>query len=292
MRDPLREALIAFGEKLQPEIQLIVGGGYGLVLRHEYIRASNQRTRRPSIPTVRSTEDIDLFLGVEIITDGTLTGRIRNALDSLGYVPIVEHFQFGKTILYEEQERQIKIDFLAAPPPVSFKDVMKVKEMRMRPKSFGRLHAYITPEALTIEESVLRVPVGKGPSGSEVVAYLPHAFSFLLLKLFALRDRLADPEDADGKYHALDMFTIWSMMTESEWEDGKRFRAIIATKAIADDIAKAVHTLFLTQDAPGRYALLEQGAKNGVRISSEDQEAFITDLQSFLIGSSQPEKAS
>ena len=69
IQDPLCEQLRLIGWELQKdEIKLIMGGGYGLVLKTEYIRQTNARTRFEEIPQARSTNDLDLFLNAEIIT--------------------------------------------------------------------------------------------------------------------------------------------------------------------------------------------------------------------------------
>ena len=39
-----------------------------------------------------------------------------------------------------------------------------------------------------------------------------------MMKLFAFRDRLDDPNKEYGRYHALDMYTILSTTTEKEWD--------------------------------------------------------------------------
>jgi hypothetical protein len=60
--DPLREQLRLLAAELQKDdIKLILGGGYGLVLRTEYVRRTQAATRFEEIPEARSTNDLDLF---------------------------------------------------------------------------------------------------------------------------------------------------------------------------------------------------------------------------------------
>lgn len=67
--DPLREQLRLLAQELKNDsIKVILGGGYGLVLKTEYIRQTNAATRFEEIPQARSTNDLDLFLSAEIIT--------------------------------------------------------------------------------------------------------------------------------------------------------------------------------------------------------------------------------
>ncbi len=106
MVDPLREELRALARDLQRhDISLIVGGGYGLVLRAEMIVKSGSRTLVPDFPSARSTEDLDIFLKAEVISNSGKTGPIREALDRRGYEPVVKHFQFEREIDYMNRTR-------------------------------------------------------------------------------------------------------------------------------------------------------------------------------------------
>lgn len=84
--DPLRSELVSLATLLtQRGIILTVGGGYGLVLKREYVMSRNLRTRFQDPPYVRSTNDVDLFLTADLIVDGETTRVIREALEVLGY---------------------------------------------------------------------------------------------------------------------------------------------------------------------------------------------------------------
>lgn len=48
--------------------------------------------------------------------------------------------------------------------------------------------------------------------------FLPHPFTFSMMKLFAFRDRLDDVSKEFGRYHALDLYAILATTTETEWE--------------------------------------------------------------------------
>lgn len=90
MIDPLKEELRTLARELQGRgIPLIIGGGYGLVLRTEMIVRSSSRTLIPEFPSARSTEDFDIFLKAEVISNPEKTGAIREALDRCGYKPVV-----------------------------------------------------------------------------------------------------------------------------------------------------------------------------------------------------------
>ena len=92
-QDPLREQLRLLAFELQKDdIKLILGGGYGLVLRTEYIREAQVATRFKEIPEARSTNDLDLFLSAEIVTSTEKIEKIRDALEKLKFEPIAPFF--------------------------------------------------------------------------------------------------------------------------------------------------------------------------------------------------------
>ncbi len=89
MIDPLKEELRTLARELRGHgIPLIIGGGYGLVLRTRMIAESGSRTLILDFPSARSTEDLDIFLKAEVISDPKKTGAIRKALDRCGYGPV------------------------------------------------------------------------------------------------------------------------------------------------------------------------------------------------------------
>ena len=64
--DLLRETLVALASKLKSSgIQLIVCGGYGLLLRAQVITAVGRTARFDLVPQFRSTSDLDCFLSVD-----------------------------------------------------------------------------------------------------------------------------------------------------------------------------------------------------------------------------------
>jgi len=75
-------------------------------------------------------------------------------------------------------------------------------------------------EAPTLEEGLLRKRLaGKLGSGEswQAEVFLPHPYTFSMMKLFAFRDRLDDADKELGRYHALDLYTILATTTEEEW---------------------------------------------------------------------------
>jgi hypothetical protein len=100
MIDALATALRELALELHPhEIPLIIGGGYGLILRQQHLDATGEPTLRP-YPAGRSTEDLDVFLRAEVIADAAKVETIRDTLDRLQYVPVerAKYYQFVREI--------------------------------------------------------------------------------------------------------------------------------------------------------------------------------------------------
>lgn len=283
--DPLRDELRRLARSLEAHaIKLIVGGGYGLLLRTEYVRRSGARTRFAELPGARSTNDIDVFLSAEIITDGAKTTRIREALDDLGYVPVesAKFYQFVHPVEYAGLPRGVKIDFLAAPVEGERAARIKSKARRMRPLEASGLHAHATPEALTVEDHLLAFDLNAGMGEPPLVVYLPHPFSYLLLKLFALSDQIEREEKRYGAYHAFDAYRVVAMMTEAEWGEALEMRDRYAAAEPVSRARGIVRELFSGIEARGVLRLREHARTVGEALPLEQIRDFTGDLQELL----------
>ncbi len=281
MVDPLREELRALARDLQRhDISLIVGGGYGLVLRAEMMAGSASRTLIPDLPGARSTEDLDIFLQAEVISSSGKTGPIREALDRRGYEPVVKHFQFEREVDYMSRTRKVKVDFLAAPVPAELSTNVKADSVRVRPRDGKGLHAHLTPEALTVEESTIAIDIGE--DGERLTVYLPHPFSYLLLKLHALRDRLDDEDTDYGRHHAFDLYSTIATMTEQEWEESARIKDKYRGAQQVVEARRIVRDLFADRRATGALRLQEHARSTGYDLSRERLELFLDSLQELM----------
>ncbi len=258
--DPLLAELRSFANKLaEKNIRFIIGGGYGLLLKVSHIQRTGARTRIEQIPIARSTGDIDVFLTSEVITDPNNMAEIRNALDELDYSPVVgaEYYQFFREIAIGGTKRNIKFDFLAA--PVSGEQAKKVKSdvRRIRPRGATKvpMHAHTTPEAFTIEEHLIEVDIGERDKPLPV--FLPHPFSYMLLKLFALRDQLDNEKKDFGRNHAFDLYLTWAMMTEDELNQMKEFLTAYSSTEVVAEAIEIAGQLFRDENALGTIRLRE-----------------------------------
>lgn len=114
---------------------------------------------------------------------------------------------------FEKQhaEGNVRVELLTGPISDAQREHVRVRKTRVRPKGDVELHAYLTPEALAFEVAPIDVTIVSGRSVS-----IPNAFSFLLMKLHACRDRLDDEDKQLGRHHALDVYRIIAMLTEDE----------------------------------------------------------------------------
>ncbi len=244
------------------------------------IQRSGARTLIPDLPTARSTEDLDIFLKAEVISNPDKTGPIWEALDRRGYEPIAKHFQFQREVEYLGRVRKVKVDFLAAPVPNELSAKVKAANVRLRPRGGKGLHAHVTPEALTVEESLITLDIGE--DDESLTVYLPHPFSYLLLKLYALRDRLHDEGMSYGQHHAFDLYATIATMTEVEWEECLRLKQKHEDAPRVIEAHNIATNLFAGTTAIGALRLQEYARSTGYNLSEEQLNLFLETLHELL----------
>ena len=226
----LQTALLDLLQKIQgTEIKLIIGGGFGIYLKATHAKHLVMRTLLDQWPEPRSTNDLDLFLRPELLIESSRLKPLVSAITDLGYqvVPGAENYQFVKPGPGGTDAGSVKIDILTGPQSCFQGTQVKVDTRRARPKPSVGMHAHPVDEALTLEEGLLPILLaGTLSSGDtwESEIFLPHPYTFLMMKLFAFRDRLDDPDKEFGRYHALDLYTILATTTEEEWEYALQLR--------------------------------------------------------------------
>jgi hypothetical protein len=283
--DPLLNQLCQLAEKLaEKNIRLIVGGGYGLLLKANHIRRMGARTRLEQIPLARSTGDVDIFLNTEVIIDKDNMAAIRQALDDLKYSPVPgsEFYQFFREIQIGGVARKLKFDFLAAPVLGEQASLVKADARRIRPRGAAPespMHAHITPEALTVEEHLLGLKIGETDNPVEV--FLPHPFSYVLLKLFALRDLLENKEKDFGRNHAFDLYLTWSMMTEDEFAQAEQLRAAYSSVGVLIEAIEIARNLFDDENAMGVVRLKEHAQRENIELV--EVVNFIGDIRTLFV---------
>lgn len=219
----LRASLLDLLREIEgTEIKLIMGGGFGIYLKTDHVQRLGRRTLLHEWSESRSTSDLDCFLFPELLIKSAKLRPLAEALQKLGYqvIPGAEKYQFIKLGPGGSNAGSVKIDILTGPRARFRATGVRADDRRARPKPSVGIHAHPVNEAPTLEEGLLPVPVtGELSSGerwqSEV--FLPHPYTFLMMKLFAFRDRVNDADKSFGRYHALDLYTILATTTEKEW---------------------------------------------------------------------------
>ncbi len=219
----LKTALLDLVRAVGDESSLIVGGGFGLYLRQEQLRQSDERTLLDRLPEPRATNDIDLFLRMEVLVCVERVRALQQTIEQLGFEPVAgaKYFQWERR---DQAGRQVKIDLLCGPLGEFAGRLYTNRLPRVRPKTLKgtlRFHARWTDQAIELDTRARPIVMeGHGPDGEDVsrTIHVPHPFTYLMMKLFAFDDRKDDEKKDVGRHHAMDLYRIVAMMTEPEYE--------------------------------------------------------------------------
>ncbi len=285
MTDPLRGTLRDLAAALaENDIRLIVAGGYGLVLRHEALAREKRPYRYGLRLDARSTGDIDCILSAEIITDARKTRIFRETLEAAGFVSVEQHWAFAKPVEWNGAMHDVRIELMAPDiheGPAALL-VQRGSALRIRPKEYAELHARRNPAAVIASESLAEhvLAVG-GPS-----VYLPHAASFILMKLFAFRDRRESDAPADREiapYHAFDCLTVVARMNRAEWEDASRLLSRAEAQRVVAEAREIIAKYFGSTTAEGLVELAAYArSRLGVVVGEDVRQAFALDVQELF----------
>ena len=259
-QEPLLTTLLDLDSALNSPQKLIIGGGYGLFLKQLYVRDNPQiRTLfgADALPIARTTEDIDLILRAEIVTDSKSMKVIRSVLDQLGFsvVETAKYTQFVRPM----SPGQVKIDLLAAPLG-EFASRVPRDSRRVKPRPSVHLHASKLEESLAVDRHAIPIPIqGRLSSGEphKTEVLIPQAFTYLLMKLCAYRDRMDDADKNLGQHHALDIYRIAGLLTQDEDANVRSLRAEFAEHPVVIDARQIAATHFISPDGIGRLRIRE-----------------------------------
>jgi len=226
----LQTALLDLLHEVQgTDIKLIIGGGFGIYLKTDHVRRLGVKTLFREWPEPRSTNDLDLYLRPELLIQSAKLKPLAEAIARLGYqvVPGAEKYQFVKPGPGGAQAGSVKIDILTGPQSRFQGTRVKTDARRARPNPSVGIHAHPVNEVPTLEEGLLpKTLAGRLSSGEpwQTEIFLPQPYTFLMMKLFAFKDRLSDVNKEFGRYHALDLYSILATTIEMEWNDALGFR--------------------------------------------------------------------
>jgi hypothetical protein len=204
------------------DIKLIIGGGFGIYLKTAHVRRLGVRTLFREWPEPRSTNDLDLFPRPELLIESAKLKPLAEAIARLGYQVVrgAEKYQFVKPGPRGVEAGSLRLDILTGPRSRFDGTRVKADVRRARPNPSVGMHAHPVDEAPTLEEGLVPMTLqGNLSSGGpwEAEVFLPHPYTFLMMKLFAFKDRLEDADKEFGRYHALDLYTILATTTEKDW---------------------------------------------------------------------------
>lgn len=245
------------------QMPLILGGGFGLYLKQIHLQETlSSATLIPGNlwPAPRATEDLDILLTTEVVVDADRMRPISMALEQLGYkvIPGAEYMQFAKPL---GNGMTVKIDLLTGPlGPFANDPRIKVDDRRVRPRESVHLHAHRTDEAVGFQEDTLVIAVcGILSNGQdfEGVVHIPQAFTLLLMKLFAFRDRCIDADKDMGRHHALDLYRIVAIMTENEYQKTEQRIEQHQNKPVVVEAKRIVKDYFRSGESLGSLRLRE-----------------------------------
>jgi hypothetical protein len=225
--DPLTANLLNLLVELRElPVPLTIGGGFGLYLKRIRLDETRERTLFSQLPMPRATNDLDLFVRADVLCDLQSMKAVAAALDRLGYevVPEAKYMQWKKHFGLHGQDREIKVDLLVGPLG-KFRERLHVKGVRARPIGPIKLHAHTLEEAVHIDESPATLTISGNRSNgepAEAPIHVPQPFTYLMMKLFAFRDRKMDEDKNLGRHHALDLYSIVAMQVESEYQESLR----------------------------------------------------------------------
>lgn len=247
-------------------VPLLLGGGFGLLLKREAMIASSPAlVFSTAIPAARSTEDFDAFLPIEVLADATKVGHIRESLAALGYQVLdsARYWQFA------HPETRMKIDLLARPPVEAESDQVRVDDRRVSPLAKGsQINARKTIEALAVEDSPQEIVLaGSRSDGAAYRAtiFVPHTYAFWLMKLFAFRDNeeLQENRRTDwslyAQKHALDLYTLATLLSVEEYDQFPELRARYGDHTAVQEAGRIVGHHFANDTAPGAIRIREHG---------------------------------
>jgi hypothetical protein len=246
----------------ETNIKLIIGGGFGIYLKFGHVYKLGESTLLQEWPEPRSTNDLDLFLRPELLIESKKLKPMAEAIDKIGYqvVPGAEKYQFFKPGPGGTFSGSVKIDILTGPQDHFQGTKVRTDARRARPNPSVGIHAHPVDEAITLEEGLLPVKlVGKLGSGKpwQVEVFLPHPYTFSMMKLFAFKDRLDDSNTEFGRYHALDLYTILATTTEEEWRYALELRDQHQNRPYVLEAGHLVSRYFSALDNLGMIRLRE-----------------------------------
>lgn len=277
-------AFIDLVEQLQDLSKpVMIGGGLGLYLKQQDRERQHELKTLIDVdlwPQARTTEDIDMFLPTEIVVHAGDMQAVRDTLDGLGYQVKVHNFQFTKSVGHGE----VGVDLLTGAKDEEARKQLNINGFRVRPKQKVPLHAYLTNEAICIDQDPLILSIEDPRPGEKkrsIKVHIPNAFTYLVMKLHAFRDRVESEQKEMGIHHALDAYRIVAMLTRQEYKMVTRLTRENRDTDAVQETASIIRQHFKDQNSLGVLRLREGSKKSGLELEQDAMSEFVSVLNEF-----------
>jgi uncharacterized protein (DUF952 family) len=289
--DPLMPYLLEIIS--QPEAEgIILAGGFGMRLKQRHLRDSNQTTLLTELPEVRATQDIDVFLNLQLWIEKERAIAYRAMLLRLGYEVAVHSWRFRKPYP-DTQKRFIKLDIQARTPREGEK--VNVRDGQVGKKMGTDLAGYHTPEAFAVDDLPLRLLLSYNNVNGSVL--VPHPYAWLNLKVAAAYDWLREVrgERIEPKIdletgisrrlkHVYDVYALVAMLTERELEEAADLAVRYADNSMAETIRQQAVELYSDPDGDGIRAIHNYARQSLSRPLLISHEQFWQDGLNVALG--------
>ncbi len=216
--------------------RLAIAGGFGLWLQQSYLVAECKKPTGPQILVpfaewsnsreIRTTNDLDLLLDLEIIADAATQQALTRILIREGYRHLTDsdrRWKFSKDV----GDRIFKVEFLSEVPDDNDSRRFRADERRVRNRCSVEdgLHGRATPESLLWHRHPFEF-IWNG-----LTVRTPNALSWANMKIFATRDSLEKMQtDADNTdrfrslaiKHGRDCYRIIAMLDRERFLHASR----------------------------------------------------------------------
>jgi len=257
--DPLHELLLALcGALPKRDPPLMVVGGYGLVLRARYQRTASRQ--HPSTPWVRSTDDLDLLLGLELLASSDGAARLAGAIRQLGFIEHVPRMCFRRE--RTPGTPAVGIDLMAPDPDRTRFPTLRVDANRVKAAVRGTVHGRRTEGAHLVLEAPQRVTLGQG----RAEVHLPTLFGFVVLKVLAYRDAVHATDAAvrarQGT-HAADLLVLCAGAEREEFDAACAAMHRHRHDPAIQEVRRVISAHFGAADASGTTSALAAVRESG-----------------------------
>jgi len=238
---------------------------------------SEQATLIKEFPEAHVTQDIDVFLSLQLWTNPERAIAFRTMLTRIGYEVARHNWHFRKP--YPDMpDRFVSLELQARTPhkeePVNLRDGQVGKGMGTG------VAGYHTPEAFAVDESPLQLIY----ADAEGRVRVPHPYTWLNLKVAAAYDWLREKNgEIEAKVyretgisrrlkHVYDVYVLVAMLTEQEQTEARELAHRYAKHPVAMEILKKAATLYADHEGEGMRAVelyARQSVASTLRIDHE-----------------------